>query len=157
MNTPRLGALDSRYAPTPHNTADAEDFALSPHLERSLQTLRRLSKLLPNWDSYGALPLTERALATARRLLGDIASEMAGVAVLDGMPYHIAPLVDGGILLEWETHGNGDELAVDIGADGEFGYLRITGVGESRTFDEQDGIPPVRVHTIVADFLLGSS
>ena len=81
---------------------------------------------------------------------------MAGVAARDGMPYHIAPLVYGGILLEWETRGSGDELTVDIGADGEFGYLLITGTGESRTFDEQDGVPPARVHTIVADFLLGN-
>ena len=157
MNASRLGALDSRHAPTSHDTAAAEDFALSPHLGRSLQTLRRLSKLLPNWDSYGALPLTERALAITRQLLDDIASEMAGVAARDGMPYHIAPLADGGILLEWETRGNGDELAADISADGGFGYLRITGTGESRTFDEQDGVPPVRVHAIVADFLLGDS
>ena len=157
MNASRLGVLDSRYAPPPHDTAAAEDLARSPHLERSLRTLHRLSKLLPNWDSYGAMPLTERALATAGRLLGDIASEMAGVAVRDGMPYHIAPLVYGGVLLEWETRGSGDELAVDISADGEFGYLRIAGTGERRTFDEQDGVPPVRVHTIVADFLLGNS
>ena len=157
MNASRLGALDSQYAPTPHNTVDAADFALSPHLEHSLQTLRRLSDLLPNWDSYGGLPPTGSALAIARRLLAGIASEMAGVAARDGTPYHITPLADGGILLEWETRGNGDELAVDIGADGEFGYLRITGTGESRTFDEQDGVPPARVHTIVADFLLGNS
>ena len=155
MNASRLDALDSRYVPTPHGTAAAEDYSLSPHLGRSLKTLRRLGKLLPNWDSYGALPLTEIALAAAHRLLGDIASEMAGVAARDGMPYHIAPLVDGGILLEWEARGNGDELAVDIGADGEFGYLLITGTGESRTFDERDGVPPERVRTIVADFLLG--
>lgn len=156
MNASRLGALDSRYAPTPHGTAAAEDYPLSPHLGRSLKTLRRLGKLLPNWDSYGALPLTERALGATGRLLGDVASEMAGVVARDGMPYHIAPLADGGILLEWETHGNDDELAVDIGADGEFGYLRITGTGESRTFDEQDGVPPARLRTIVADFLLGN-
>lgn len=143
--------------PAPDGTAAAEDYPPSPDLGRSLKTLRRLGKLLPNWDSYGALPLTERALGTAGRLLGDIASEMAGVAARDGMPYHIAPLVYGGILLEWETHGNGDELAVDIGADGEFGYLRITGTGGSRTFDEQDRVLPARVHAIVADFLLGSS
>ncbi len=157
MNASRLGALDSRYAPTPHDTAAAEDFALSPHLGRSLRTLRRLSKLLPNWDSYGGLPPAERALAIASQLLGDIASEMAGAAVRDGMPYHIAPLADGGILLEWETRGNGDELAVDISADGECGYLRITGMGARRTFDEQDGVPSMRVHTMVADFLLGGS
>ena len=156
MNASRLGALDSRYAPTPHGTAAVEDYPLSHHLGRSLKTLRRLGKLLPNWDSYGALPLTEKALATASRLLGDIASDMAGVVARDGMPYHIAPLVYGGILLEWENSADGDELAVDISADGEFGYLRITGTGESRTFDEQDGVPPARVHVIVADFLLGN-
>ncbi len=61
------------------------------------------------------------------------------------------------ILLEWETRGNGDELAVDISADGECGYLRITGMGARRTFDEQDGVPSMRVHTMVADFLLGGS
>ena len=77
------------------------------------------------------------------------------MAARDGMPYHIAPLADGGILLEWGTRGGGDELAVDIGAEGEFGYLLITGTGESRTFDERDGVPPERVRTIVADFLLG--
>ncbi len=157
MNASRLGVLDSRYASPPHGTAAAEDYARSPHLERSLQTLRRLGELLPDWDSYGGLPPTGRALAITRRLLDDIASEMAGVANRDGMPYHIAPLVYGGILLEWETRGNGDELAVDIGVDGEFGYLRITGVGEQRTFDERDGVPPEHVHTIVADFLLGKS
>ena len=156
MNASRLGALDTRPKPTPRDPTAAEDYPPRPHLGRSLKTLRQLGKLLPNWDSYGALPLTERALGTAGRLLGDIASEMAGVAARDGMPYHIAPLADGGILLEWETRGIDDELAVDISADGEFGYLRITGTGESRTFDEQDGVPPARVHVIVADFLLGN-
>ena len=156
MNVSRLGALDTRPKPTPRGPTAAEDYPLSPHLGRSLKTLRQLGNSLPNWDSYGALPLTERALGTAGRLLGDIASEMASVAARDGMPYHIAPLADGGILLEWDTRGSGDELAVDISADGEFGYLQITGTGESRTFDEQDGVPPARVHAIVADFLLGS-
>ena len=157
MNAYRFGALPARYAPTPHATAVVEDFAVNLHLERSLQTLDRLSRLLPNWDSYGALPLTERALATARRLLGETASKMGGLAPRDGMPDHIVPLVYGGILLEWEKCGNGDELAVDIGADGEYGYLRVTGAGDDRTFEEQDGVPSVRVHNIVAEFLMGNS
>ena len=112
---PYCGALGPTYAPTPHDTAVVEDYPLSPYLRRSFQSLQQLSDLLPNWDSYGGLPPTGSALAIARRLLADIASEMAGVAVRDGTPYHIAPLADGGILLEWETRGNGDELAVDIG------------------------------------------
>lgn len=156
-NAYRFGVLGPGYVPTPHDTAAAEDFALSHHLGRSLQTLHRLSDLLPNWDSYGGLPPAGSALAIARRLLGEIASKMGSLAASDGMPYHIAPLADGGVLLEWEKRGTGDELAIDIGADGEFGYLRITGVGDDRTFEEQDGVPSVRVRNIVADFLLGKS
>ena len=141
----RFGALASRYTSTPHATAVAEDFVLNFHLERSLQTLHRLSGLLPNWDSYGALPLTERALATARRLLGETASKIGGLAPRDGMPDNIAPLVYGGILLEWEKCEGGGELAVDIGAEGEFGYLRVTGAGDDRI--RRAGRSPIRARS----------
>jgi hypothetical protein len=54
----------------------------NPDWEHAMRLLR------PNWNSYGAKPITEEAIAAMRKLL-------------EAKP-HVVPLADGGLQLEWD-------------------------------------------------------
>jgi hypothetical protein len=54
-------------------------------------------------------------------------------------PYDIAPMTDGGVVLEWRGVGGNLELEVHPGR--KFSYLLIEGEGENRRFEEGDDIP----------------
>jgi hypothetical protein len=71
-------------------------------LERQLASFRSLEE---NWDSYGALPIDENAIRSARALLVELA-----VAQLPS-PY-VVPTSKGGLALEW--HGQARELGLEI-------------------------------------------
>src|SRR4051812_28941151 len=61
------------------------------------QRLVELSTLEPDWDSYGALPVSQHALAAAGQIIKRVI-ERLGVA---GVPHDIMPIADGGVALEW--------------------------------------------------------
>ena len=60
--------------------------------------IRRFSKLEPNWNSYGAVPVTPDAIDDAITLI-----ERSGNAIAwDGVSVDAAPGPDGGVLVEWD-------------------------------------------------------
>jgi len=86
--------------------------------------LDELARLEPDWDSYGARPMTAIAINQANKLLIDVARhylELGLLHVLRTKPWFIAPLADGGIQIEWKS--NRGALEVEIGGDGQIGYL----------------------------------
>lgn len=76
-------------------------------MSKNQQTLQKLSELGPNWDTYGAKPITEQALKAAMEITGIIANK----------PPSIVPTVEGGIQLEWHTCGH--NIEIEIGPDGQ--------------------------------------
>ena len=108
--------------------------ALQPAFER----LEELAGLGPGWDSYGAAPISARAIASVRRLLAAIASEVDDPAGDRVRPYVVVPIANGGVQIEWR--GPGGSLEVDVGPAGDLGYLLITGEEPARTFEERDGV-----------------
>ncbi len=74
-------------------------------------------QLKPNWDGYGAPPLSQR------RVLGVLQVWASLREGLDLPTPSVAPTVDGSIQIEWDRHGIaieftvGDDLAINFYAE----------------------------------------
>lgn len=90
-------------------------------MQASFDTLKKLSHLPPNWDSYGALPPTPVALAVTKHFLTEIDTMLGQYADHHVQPELIVPLADGGVQIEWSTRAG--ELDIQVGPTGTFGYL----------------------------------
>jgi hypothetical protein len=108
--------------------------ALRPTIEK----LAEFAALKRDWDSYGGLPASPRAVSGATELLILLADRLAHLPPEAIIPYTVAPIADGGIQLEW--HGREREIEVDIGPSGALGYLVIEGQGDQRRFHEQSDV-----------------
>ena len=95
--------------------------AASSWLQDALEALARLAQLPHNWDSYGAEPPNETALAHARDVL-DAMSEA------DLKPSHLDPSAENGVCLSFtqgsryadiECFNSGEILAVTSSGDGK--------------------------------------
>ena len=84
-----------------------------PTIHAFLDTLEEWDELkYPNWNNYGAEPLSNVAIQKARIIAN--AMEKGGVFV--------APLSSGGIQIEWENR-DGDYFEIEIQPDGNIeGY-----------------------------------
>lgn len=81
---------------------------VDPTIHAFLDTLQEWDELkYPNWNNYGAQPLSEKALTIAH-IIAD-AMEKGGVFV--------APLASGGIQIEWENK-DGDYFEIEVYPDG---------------------------------------
>ena len=91
-----------------------------PRYWAALETLSRLARLQPNWDSYGSRPLQERAIEAAFYLL-----KLSAAA---GLPSpHIGPVSGGGLQFDWSTQGK--DLELEVLPDGGLAWLRMEGGG----------------------------
>ena len=70
--------------------------------------LDEFKSLEDNWDSYGADPISPKAIATAKSLLRACTP-----------PDFIAPRADGGVQLEWECPDINRGAEVEISAGGK--------------------------------------
>ena len=78
------------------------------------EAIRRAATLaqLPNgWNSYGAKPVSPRAVHHATRLLRETACLIPNVATPS-----VVPTVGGGLQLEW--HLRGVDIEIEFGSDG---------------------------------------
>ena len=98
-------------------TVDRIDTSDVPGLRAQFGRLDELSALEEDWDSYGGLPPTARAIGMASRLIVE-ASTQAG-----DVPSAVMPFPNGGLQVTWER--GRDELQVDVGPDGALGYLTV--------------------------------
>ena len=105
-------------------------------LNQTFDRLAQISKLPPNWDSYGAEPVSSVAVVKACQLLVNVKESCYNLVGEKVLPFTVAPLADGGVQVEWR--GTMGVLEVEISPDGEFGYLSIAGEGNSRKFEEKD-------------------
>jgi hypothetical protein len=103
-----------------------------------LARLEELSQLEPNWDSYGAAPITTNAIESAREFFGKVQAQMSDRAAEAVLPSDISPIPNGGILAEWV--GPAAEIEIHVGPEGKLGYLYIDKRGPDRRFEEADEI-----------------
>ncbi|HLY22251.1 MAG TPA: hypothetical protein VKT83_07260 [bacterium] len=143
LKMPQLGGLGVELA---YQFGWAEVLASAEGMVRALaaqsildelldQTYRRMDGFLDlrsDWYFHGAHEISPATVTTAKQLLGslrDLSYEMGKRVV----PYGVAPLVTGGIQLEWR--GDRGSLEVEIGAQGNPTYLLDTGQGHENEGD----------------------
>jgi hypothetical protein len=119
--------------------SDTDDIA---GLRAAFERLDELSALEPDWDSYGGLPPTARAIGLASRMIVESAAQTGGA------PADVMPLPAGGLQLVWEH--DPDELQVDVGPDGALGYLLIRRGDGAPSMSEADDISFADALTLVA-------
>ena len=107
-------------------------------LRPAFDRLAEIARLEDDWDTYGGAPPTAIAVGAAGQLIIAVAAESGNGAGEAVVPYSVMPIPNGGVQVAW--HRASDELQIDIGPDGEFGYLRIEYEGGERRASEADGI-----------------
>jgi hypothetical protein len=107
-------------------------------LLQTAQRLRQLAELAPDWDSYDAAPPSALAIAMASQLLATAGERFGAQAGERLSPFAIAPIPDGGVHIEWRAPAR--EIEVDVGPEGQLGYLFIEGRGDTRRFREAENV-----------------
>jgi hypothetical protein len=120
-------------------------------LDTILERLTQLTQLEPDWDSYGALPVSPVAFVKACQLLIDVKYSLSPLVGDRLLPYDAAPIADGSLQLEWRgPHG---KLEVEIKPDLDFSYLLIEGEGSERKFEEKDRVSLSEVLNVMPQVL----
>lgn len=109
--------------------------------ERALATLEeriaRFADLEPDWDSYGAKPIFPEAIAKAQKVLRSLIQCAEPQLEERMLSVWIAPLPNGGVLLEWRRAMA--DVEVEVTADGALDLLVEQRVGEAdETFERAD-------------------
>ena len=120
----------------------------SVDLEAAFERLRELAELGPDWDSYGGLPPSPEALATAQRLLVEVGERFGHLPDKRSVPAAVVPLADGRVQLEWR--GPRTHLEVEIRSTDDLAYLFVSERGAERTSEEADAASWAGVIDLVA-------
>ena len=115
-----------------HRNGVASDGLIWPVLEQIFE----FAELEPNWDSYGAQPISLLAVKKAVQLLSQLAAIWPAAVAVSLRPYDVAPLSNGGVQLEWRSSKGSLEVEINPGAG--YGYLLSLGQGAERRFEEAD-------------------
>lgn len=103
-------------------------------LKTALARLDELSRLERDWDTYGALPLTQMALQLAEMTMRQVVGSLGAGQGERAAPYTVMPIADGGVSIEWRV--SGAHLELDIGPNGDLSYLLVLQDGDGRQFEE---------------------
>lgn len=103
----------------------------------SVERLRELADMEPNWDGYGGLPSTSQAVQAASELLLQV-HRLDGGGLASPL---IGPMPDGGLELEWRLE-SGRELMLGIPEDASITEFLITEVMESGDKVDTEGALP---------------
>jgi hypothetical protein len=96
------------------------------------ERIARFGELEPDWDSYGAKKISPTAMAKAQDVLQALGKRPASAIGDDVLGVRVAPLPNGGVLLEWR--GPSADLEVEITPTGGLDLLleeRIDGTSET--------------------------
>jgi hypothetical protein len=94
-----------------------------PSLDSAFRDLEELAELEADWDTYGGLPPSAHATATAGRAMVAVMERFGSSVGERAAPYAVLPIADGGIQVEWR--GLGREIEVSISPSGNISYLLI--------------------------------
>jgi hypothetical protein len=108
-------------------------------LKSAMERLDRLAELGPDWDSYGAGPITAEAIATGRRIVS-LLSLVSLVAPDLSEPF-VCPCNDGGLQLEW--HEGGVDVEIYVGHDGHLTGWASDGTRDWDVPEVEEGKPTV--------------
>jgi hypothetical protein len=117
--------------------------SIAPSLER----LQELSKLEPNWDSYDGDPMSPAAIATASLLIFVMDDERYRLTGCHALPWTIAPIPNGGILIEWKASAR--KVQVEIDPEGSLSYLIVDRSDLSPTYTEEHDVPMAKIRSLV--------
>lgn len=114
---------------------------IPPCLGHALVRLEQFRQLLPNWDSYGAAEISDKAIDVARDLLYQAQEDFSSLLEESGeedflKPNAVAPLNGGGVQLEWS--GSAAEMEVEISPDGQLALLFVEGRGAEKAYFENN-------------------
>lgn len=101
--------------------------------------LADLAALPRNWDSYGAHPISERALFLAEFFVLRGMAHLKHLGASSTEPFAVAPVSDGGVQIEWR--GASGSVEVEISPDGDIGLLLVRGDGPMKAVQEMRGAP----------------
>ncbi len=106
-------------------------------LRKDLERIDSLRELADDWNTYGGVPATVLAAASASDLLRSLVSDDERPRYTLVRPHSIAPLASGGLNLEWRgPHG---EMTVEVYPDGRLGcYVVESHDGETIERDEEN-------------------
>lgn len=103
---------------------------------RVIADIKRIAELDPNWDSYGAKPLTYGAARRCIEWLLEVLPDVTPQPTL-------VPTRDGGLQLEW--HQGTVDFEIEVPPIGPVTYLLVDETGEEQ---EWEGPPPVHAGAI---------
>ena len=132
MVIPELLSADNVQEPSVALSPKARLRKVAPS---ALKRIEHLMSLRSNWDGYGGLPISDKAVGTTIRLLLEVHGLTKGKLKL---PF-IAPQPDGGLEMEW-IQDSGKELTLVVPADGnEIEYLLDIPTNEG-AIEESEGV-----------------
>jgi len=115
------------------------------------QRLGQLTALEPNWDSYGAAPVSEGAILAAHEFLSFMSERLLGAVDLQISPYTVAPLSDGGVQFEWRGHRSALELEIE--PSGALSSLLVRDDESGRTYEEHANVSSREAVEMIAQTL----
>lgn len=121
-------------------------------LDQTLERLKELAQLEPDWDSYGSAPVSSVALVKACQLLFHVKNSLSDLVGEQLIPFDVAPIADGSLQVEWRgPHGH---LEVEIIPDSDRTYLLVKGEGSDRFFVEKHQVSLSEVLNLVSQLLI---
>ncbi|MBI2940711.1 MAG: hypothetical protein HYY04_09775 [Chloroflexi bacterium] len=152
----QLEELHERMAATEWRRDRSKETSTGPRdpttfVRPELEQLEGFANLEPDWDSYGAAPISGKAISTARRLMTVVAEQFGDLLGERVRPYAVAPVADGGVYVEWR--GPGGQLQVQVGPDGNLTYLLVKSVRCRRVFEERSQASSTEVLSAAAGVL----
>ena len=109
--------------------------------------LDHLGKLERNWDSYGAEPVSPKAISVAKRVLCRSIAALQQRGAKNVHPFAIAPVSDGGVQIEWR--GPAGSVEVEIGPSGTLTALVSKGELHTAAGEEHPDVSSEDVATML--------
>lgn len=131
----------SRSIPQQQQHRIMQDLATQPWFGQVSERLRRFLSYGPNWNEYGEMPISERAVRRTLIVLHRVA--------INGPEPVVVPVSDGGIQIEW--YYGGTEIEVEVPPSGPVSIYVARPDGSSREEDVQRMDNPIwdELRTIV--------
>jgi len=137
-------------------TIESAARAFPPLIPSTADDYRQVEELLllgPDWNSYGAAPISETAAEHAKTIMYRVAWSAAKRA-REARPYYIGPIPTGGVQLEWRG-GDGREIRLEVRPDESLKAMFVGWENGHKTREYRDNISVLEVVPIIVDLAAG--